>query len=208
MRISELAQVTDVPTATLKYYRREGLLHPGRAVNRTQSDYDASHVARVRLIRALIEHGGLRISAVKAVVAALEDPPDDWHDLLGTAQDALVGRPCTDDEPATPRADAFITRAGWRIDPWSPLRPILEEQLTAAQDAGVAVPEDLLVRYAAAMHDVASADISTVPGTLDGAIRQVIVATAMIDPILVTLRRLAQQDLSARRFTEDRGEQR
>lgn len=206
MRISELAQLTGVPTATLKYYRREGLLHPGEAVNRTQADYDASHVARVRLIRALIEHGRLSISAVKAVVAALEDPPGDWHDLLGTAQEALVGRACAEDGAPTPRADALITRADWRIDPASPLRPILEEQLSAAQDAAVAVPEDLLMRYADAMHEVAAADISTLPGTLEGAIRQVVVATAMIDPILVTLRRLAQQDLSARRFADDDGD--
>ena len=51
MRISELASRSGVPPATVKYYLREGLLHPGRALSRTQADYDASHVDRVRLVR-------------------------------------------------------------------------------------------------------------------------------------------------------------
>ena len=55
MRLAELSDTTGVTVATLKYYQREGLLHPGRPLSRTQADYDASHVERVRLVRALTE---------------------------------------------------------------------------------------------------------------------------------------------------------
>ena len=53
MRISALATAADVPLATVKFYLREGLLHPGAATSATQASYDESHVRRIRLIRAL-----------------------------------------------------------------------------------------------------------------------------------------------------------
>ena len=37
MRISALAQATGLPVATVKYYLREGLLHPGVATSATQA---------------------------------------------------------------------------------------------------------------------------------------------------------------------------
>ena len=35
MRLAELSERSGVPTATIKYYLREGLLPPGRQVNAT-----------------------------------------------------------------------------------------------------------------------------------------------------------------------------
>ena len=40
MRISTLAVAADLPVATVKYYLREGLLHPGVATSATQATYD------------------------------------------------------------------------------------------------------------------------------------------------------------------------
>ena len=76
MRISELAEASGVSIATLKYYLREGLLHPGRTVSRTRADYDETHVDRVRLVRALIEVGGMSLAAVKRVVDVVSSPVD------------------------------------------------------------------------------------------------------------------------------------
>jgi len=53
MRISALATAAGLPLATVKYYLREGLLHPGVASSATQASYDEAHVRRLRLIRAL-----------------------------------------------------------------------------------------------------------------------------------------------------------
>ena len=50
MRISELAAVTEVPVATLKYYLREGVLPPGEARTRTSADYGHELVERVRAL--------------------------------------------------------------------------------------------------------------------------------------------------------------
>ena len=71
MRISELAETTGVPVHTLKYYLREGLLMPGEATSRTRAEYGPEHVERVRLVRALVEHGGVGIAGVHSILGAL-----------------------------------------------------------------------------------------------------------------------------------------
>jgi DNA-binding transcriptional MerR regulator len=63
MRISRLSQQSGAPVSTLKYYMREGLVHEGERLSGNQTDYDESHVQRVRLVRALLETGGLSIAA-------------------------------------------------------------------------------------------------------------------------------------------------
>lgn len=62
MRIAALSDATGLPVATLKYYLREGLLHPGTATAVNQSAYDDSHIRRARLVRALLELAG-RVTA-------------------------------------------------------------------------------------------------------------------------------------------------
>ena len=71
MRISALSEATGVPVPTLKFYLREGLLHPGEAISRTRAEYDATHVQRVHLVRALREIGGLDLGAVGRLLRAL-----------------------------------------------------------------------------------------------------------------------------------------
>src|SRR5690625_1515258 len=117
MRISELAEQTAVPLATLKYYLREGLLHPGRSTARTQAVYDGTHVERVRLVRALTESAGLSLGAVRDVLEVLDHPPATRHELLGAAQDVLLVdegghlRPGGEQaDPAAP-ADPWVARA-------------------------------------------------------------------------------------------------
>ena len=61
MRISALAAAAGLPVATVKFYLREGLLHPGVATSATQANYDDSHVRRLRLIRALTGPVGLSV---------------------------------------------------------------------------------------------------------------------------------------------------
>jgi len=63
LRISQLSAQTSVPVATVKFYLREKLLHDGVRTSATQAQYDESHVARIRLIRALMGPGGLSVAA-------------------------------------------------------------------------------------------------------------------------------------------------
>ncbi|RNI23251.1 MerR family transcriptional regulator [Flexivirga caeni] len=199
MRISEVSAQTHVPVATLKYYLREGLLHSGTATSRTQATYDESHLDRVRLIRALLEPGGLSIARVRQVLETLDGPNVDRHDLLGAAQRAITpALPEHPDAEWTEFARKFATQHGWEIEPDDPLLTLLGDQLRAIVAAGIAWDDqDTLERYAQAADQLANIDISSVPGNPDAAIRQVAIGTVLTDPLILTLRRLAQQALSA-----------
>lgn len=198
MRISELSDETGVPVATLKYYLREGVLMPGEATSRTRAGYDERHVDRVRLIRALIESGGLGIAGVRAVVEALESPPDSVHDFLGVAHRA-VPPPAADGE-ATMEMRAFMESVGWHGALESPLLGSLTTAVADARAAGVPLPVKDLKRYATAAGRAAKVDVASAVGapTPEAALHMVVVGTVMIDPVIATLRRLAQEVESAR----------
>lgn len=205
MRISELSSTTGVPVATIKYYLREGLLPQGHATSRTQATYDDTHVDRIRLIRALTESAGLSLARVRVVVDALTDPPDRRHDLLGIAQEAATPDPVTHaSEQWTNAARDFIERRGWQIRPADPLIALLGTQLSAFVDAGTELGDgSALDAWADAAEIIGRADLSTVPPEPADALRQVVLGTVLGDPIIATLRRLAQQDASARYGSPD-----
>src|SRR5262245_47294698 len=45
--VSELVARTGVPLPTVKYYMREGVLMPGRAISATRAEYGDEHVHRI-----------------------------------------------------------------------------------------------------------------------------------------------------------------
>jgi hypothetical protein len=50
-----------------------------------EGDGQLAAVAVSHLIRALVESAGLPLAAVRKVTAALDEPPETWHELLGRA---------------------------------------------------------------------------------------------------------------------------
>lgn len=203
VRISELSRVTDVPVATIKYYLRERLLPEGRRTAATQAQYDETHVARLRLVRALISVGGLSVASTKAVLDQLADPPSSTHELLGVAQHLIeaAGDETIDLEPAR----ELVAELGWRIegaDP-GPLRR-LAKALAGLEAAGFALPPGRLLDYARTMGALAEREVDDVPtDTPESAVRHVILGVVLVEPLLLALRRLAQIDASARRFEND-----
>jgi DNA-binding transcriptional MerR regulator len=199
MRISELAQVTGVPVHTLKYYLREGLLMPGEATSRTRAEYGPEHVERVRLVRALVEHGGVGISGVRAVLGALAAPPTSRHDLLAVAAGALPTP--GDDGPVSDEVAAVLAELEWRVSPEAPAVRGLSAAVTAARDAGVPLSTSTLRRYAQAVLGVAAVDLdeASTTRTPEAAVHMVVVGTVMLDPVLAALRRVAQEAVSVER---------
>ncbi|MFC7490526.1 MULTISPECIES: MerR family transcriptional regulator [unclassified Knoellia] len=208
MRLAELSESSGVAVATLKYYLREGLLHPGRAVSRTQADYDETHVERVRLVRALSEVGGLPLATIGRVLEVITTPGQDRITVLETAQRALVGGRDDGADPAGgagpgpdrgPRASAWLEARGWQIHPSDPLIDELERAWAACDDVGLGLDEQRLSEYADHVEAIGRIDVDSVPPDPEGAVRQVVLGTVLVDPVLSALRRLAHQHISVSR---------
>lgn len=202
MRISELARRGGLPVATVKYYLREGLLPAGEPTAATQARYDESHVERLRLVRALLGPGGLSIQAARAVLDVVDDPTTSVHEALGAAHYALP--PAHPDPPADElaRARSHLRRWGWKADDASPSLAVLATALHALEAAHFDTPDELLDRYASAATTLAEEDVASVPtGSAAEAVRFVVIGTVLLEPVLLALRRLAQENVSARRLT-------
>lgn len=198
MKISELASTTDVGVPTLKYYLREGVLHAGEVRSRTQASYDDSHVERVRLVRALTGVGGLSIAAVRRVLEVIEAPGVGPTDVMAAAAASLYEPEPTPAEGGSSSARELVDDLGWHIYPDDPALAALNEAWSACSDAGIGLDAARMRRYATSMHSVAETDVSSVPTDPAGAVRQVVLGTVLVDPVLLSLRRLAQQDVAVR----------
>lgn len=192
VKISELARETGVPVATVKYYLREGLVHEGELTSATQARYDASHVARLRLVRSLLGPGGLSIAKARDVLAALDDPPAESLDLLGVAVHAV--RPPVEVRPHA-HVHALMARWGWAVaEKDCREHQVLADALDAVAAAGFDHPAGVLDVYAAAMDDVARAEIANIPtDSLAAAVRYVVLGVVLNEPVLLAMRRLAEQ---------------
>jgi DNA-binding transcriptional MerR regulator len=170
MRISKLSSQTGVPIATIKFYLREKLLQEGIRTSATQAQYDESHVARLRLIRALLGPAGLSVSAAQQVILAIEEPPESLYELLGIAAAAVAG-------------------------------PNVDDALQALEEAGFKLPEGALDVYLDHMRQIAQFEIDNLPtDSPTAAVRYVVLGTVLIEPLILALRRQAEQEASARRF--------
>ncbi|HZA05288.1 MAG TPA: MerR family transcriptional regulator [Propionibacteriaceae bacterium] len=201
MRISELSRRSGVSLPTIKYYLREGLLPEGQRTSATQAQYDAEHEARLKLIRALIGTAGLSVAEVRRVLGAIDEPSESVHDLLGVAAGAAA-RPERSRHPDHERVHALMRQWGWPVaEKDCPNHDALAAALDALDEAGFVLPEGALELYRDHMEQIAEFELSTVPtDSPAAAVRYVVLGTVLPEPLLLALRRLAQQAASARRF--------
>ena len=209
MRISELSRRSGVPITTIKHYLREGLLPPGRATAATQADYGESHLRRLRLIRALIGVRGLSISATRDVLSAVSEHEADTHQVLGLV---LGARPVTltdaeeseeaADRPGIADADALLSEMGWDVSPHAPAKQVVAETLETLRSLGLDYDWRSLLPYA----DPRPAHRHPRPRPTGrrrrhgGAAERAVLLTLLLEPALLALRRLAQEDESAKRY--------
>jgi DNA-binding transcriptional MerR regulator len=203
VRIAELSQRSGVSTATIKYYLREGLLSPGVHTHPNQVDYDDDHVVRLRLIRALIDVGGLSISATGELLRVLDSAGLGAWEAVGKAQYALGNlRRARQDEPVDDNAraavDALLARRGWEIHDESPARRTLVEVCATLRRLGYDDLVAALDDYATAIEPIAVIDINLIKDekSIAAMTEKVIVATVLGDTLLSALRQLAQEQIS------------
>ncbi|HEX9033248.1 MAG TPA: MerR family transcriptional regulator [Streptosporangiaceae bacterium] len=206
MRISELANQSGVPVATIKYYLREGLLPAGERTAATQASYGAEHVERLRLIRVLREVGQVPVAAVAAVLAAVDDPSLALPDVLALAHHALgpAPVPAADDAHAMARTAVldFVAARGWQVDPAAPAVDVLAVALTALRRVVGPCGPEVFTPYAEAADQIARYELATIdPGQGTArAVAQIVVGTVVYEQALLALRRLAEEHYSGERF--------
>ena len=199
MKISELSERSGVPVATVKFYIREGMLPRGEALSATRAEYGDEHLARLRLIGALADVRGLPLSRVRDILALIDAPDDDPIEILGRAVGALPPYVDTvrDDHP---RARAAIADLGLTYDPDFTAVAQLDEALRALEGAGLDASPAVLRRYADAMSHVAAAEIAPIAAMpLDEAVAYAVLGTALYEPVMLALRRLAHHHLLVER---------
>lgn len=211
MRVSELSRSSGVPVATIKYYLREGVLHRGETTSPNQARYDDSHLRRLRLVRALVEVGGLPIAVVKDVLDAVDDPGTGLHAVLGRTVYAITGTG-TDDagDGFADAADADVrtmtAHAGWRVSDRAPALTGARTVLARLHELGHAPGDDTLRLWAEAADRAAEGDLRAVArsDTREGAAETALVGTVLGDALLAALRRIAQESHSAARYASER----
>ena len=207
MRIGELSTRTGVPVPTIKYYLREGLLPSGELTSPNQAQYGAGHVRRLKLVRALLDVGKLSVAATRTVLDSVDAPDSSLHEVLGIAQQALIAPVPADDgsadlEDARQLAERLIADRGWQVEPGSPARESLARIVLTYRDLGQADLLVLLDDYAAAAERLAVAEVAAVglrPDP-DSMVEGAVLGTVLGDALITALRRLAQENASARAF--------
>ncbi len=197
--MSELAATSGLPVATVKFYLREGLLPAGEATGATRAHYDESHARRLRLIRALTEVAGLRLDAVRTVLLAVDDDNLSFHAAMGTVHHRLTATGSQATPAALAEVDALVERRGWRLHEPNPHRAALARALDSLAGLDHGASAEALDDYAEAAELVAARDVTSVgrEDRVAGA-EAAVVGTLLWEPVLVLLRRMAQEDASAR----------
>lgn len=206
MWMAELAARSGLSVATIKYYQRERLLHPGTATGATRAAYDETHVRRLRLVRALTDIAGLSLETVRQVLAGI-DGAGSWHDAVGSAHTRL-GASDSDGAPPSAasidRLGALLARQGWELAADHPQVLAAARTLDALDDLDHPVGDDLLDLYAAAMRPVAAYEVASVrtregdaaPGALEASVEAAVIGTLVQEPLLLAIRRIAQENAS------------
>lgn len=210
MRMKELSEASGVPVATIKFYLRERLLPAGDRSGPNQAEYSTIHLQRIRLIRALIEVGGLSVATARAVTGLLDLPGEDVHNILGLAQHAMTPTAPHPDSAefraARARVDEVVGGLGWRVDDNNPGRDgaaVVLTTLAALDQSGLT---DLLEPYARAAEVIARADLQAVAlsgttGDRDAMVETAVIGMVVGEALILHLRRMAQEHVSAQRMS-------
>ena len=213
MRLAELSRRSGVSPATIKYYVREGLVPPGRRVAATRTEYDEHHLRRLRLVKALIQVGRMPVARAREVLAAAEDESLDLHSRLSAAITSLPSDPVPDGtDPVVAAArrvvDAVLDRMGWQhvkaVDGDSPEYRTLLSAVAALDRLGYRCDAGRLMPYARSAGLLAAGDLDAMEefGTPSERVEAAVVLTVLYEPVLLSLRRLANMEESWRRYAD------
>lgn len=201
MKMAELSAVSVTPVATIKFYQRENLLPGGERTSPNQARYGEAHVRRIRLIRGLIEVGGLSVAGARQVIEAIDSdlPLPHTFDIAQRSVSDEVD-PAAIDPAALGEIDGVM--AGWRYSDDNPGRLAAARVIEAFHQVGHVDHRGWFARYAQAALLVAQADLDEVDALPDREAKAetVVVGTVLGDALFSGLRRAAQEHVSSLRY--------
>lgn len=210
MRIGELSRQSGVPVPTVKYYVREGLLPAGERTHTNQVRYSDSHLRRLRLVRTMVDIGGLPISTVREVMAEVDSPDRELGGVLGILSRTFAERAGSGtgapDGQALDEAGELLHRHGYAHNPEIPyVRDIADIMATFRRLGHGAQLDRFMDVYASAAMRVAEVDLASITDFPDrqSTAEAMIVGTVLGDALFASLRRLGQSTISLRTFPEE-----
>jgi len=201
MKMAQLSAESDTPVATIKFYLRENLLAGGERTSPNQASYNTGHLRRIRLVRGLIDVGGLSVAAARRVIEAIDSElplPETFEIAQRSVSDELD--PTAIDASALARVDGLM--AGWHVSTNNPGRLAAASVLETFDQIGHVDHRGWFAGYAAAALLVADADLDEVDALPDREAKaeMVVVGTVLGDALFSGLRRAAQEHISSLRY--------
>ncbi len=197
-----------MPVSTVEYYQRERLIAPPTG----RYGYRPEDVRRLRLVRVLVEVGGLNPGQVRELLEAMGAEGRTPHETFGLVLRALEHPPTGRDPGVEPVDDeaCFLARRiarrhGWTVDPESASWNTLLKLLRTLHWLDEADTEIVVEAYAAAAERLTRAEISVLGmyADQDALVERLVLWTVFGDPLLASLRRIARQDRSRRVFDRE-----
>lgn len=94
MLIGELSEITGVPSRTIRFYERRGILPEPDRTAAGYRDYDTEAVNRLRFVRSA-QRAGLTLAEIRTILVIRDDgdaPCDHTRTLLESKRDAIADR--------------------------------------------------------------------------------------------------------------------
>lgn len=223
MKLSELARRTEVSPASIKYYLRLGVLHPGHKRNATTATYTEAHVHRLALIAWLRRELDLPLTAITELTSAIDDETVSNLELMGLCQRTAshpgvadtVGTDAADPPVSDTRSrseqpprgevddcDAPVRSALAALD-WPDVSPTARTAVAAAladlAAAGYTVDADTVLLHARALEEIARANTLPISDDLtrDEIALAVIRGITLHNRLLVSMSGLVHAAMSA-----------
>lgn len=200
--MAELSATSGIPVATIKYYLREKLLPMGESEMANQASYGAGHLDRLRLIRALIDVGGLSVASARRILEAI-DSDASLPEVFKVAQHSVSAAIESSDLEPVDLASIDALLEGWHVSPENPGRLAAARVLSAFRGVGQTDQRGWFARYAEAALLIAAADLDEIESRQGRAAKAetVVVGTVLGDALISGLRRAAQEHVTSERYS-------
>jgi DNA-binding transcriptional MerR regulator len=104
LKISELAEASGVPVATVRHYLREGLLPEPVKTSRNMAYYPPEFADRIRLIKQLQEERFLPLKVIRELLDSADDDPERLRSLI-ELEDRILDRALAGERERVPAAE-------------------------------------------------------------------------------------------------------